>query len=517
MASQGYASIMATTLLTLAISTAAPAQNIVTPNHSTKHHHYVVVDKGSLGGPDSVIYEIGVRYLNNQGTLTGCADTPTLDSNSPQNPYFLYPDLVLDPFIQHSFEWELGEKIEDLGTLPGGSSSCTQWISDHGWIVGGSTNGRLDPLAGYPEVNATLWRHGRIQNLGTFGGYESLAWSVNDRGQVVGFAANTTPDQFAGSLYASSATQVQAFLWQGGQMRDLGTLGGPDSDALLINERGQIAGFSQINSTIVPTLLPPQPAIHPFLSEHGKMTDLGTLGGAFGVPTAMNDRGQVVGDSNLAGDQAFHPFLWDHGTLKDLGTLGGSLGEPRSINESGEAAGWALLPGDQVVHATLWKDGETIDLGATADFPCSYANGINARGQVLGALQHCPNNAPREAFLWENGDLVNLNTLIPSGLGVILGGAINANGRGEIAAVGTLSNGDFRALVLIPCDEEHPDLPDCQYDLVETEIAAQLRPAQIAGPSAAANVGQFGPGYRTPRYRSALSRHNQRFDGLQQK
>ena len=299
---------------------------------SHKHHHYIVVDKGSLGGPDSVIYEIGVRYLNNQGTLTGCADTPNLDPNNPQNSYFLYPDFVLDPFIQHSFEWELGETIEDLGTLPDGSSSCTQWISDRGWIVGGSTNGRLDPLAGYPEVNATLWRHGQILNLGTFGGNESLAWSVNERGEVVGFASNTTPDQFAGSLFASSATQVHAFLWQSGRMRDLGTLGGPDSDALLINERGQIAGFSQTSSTIIPTLL--QPTIHPFVWEHGKMTDLGTLGGAFGVPNAMNDRGQVVGDSDLAGDQAFHPFLWDHGVLTDLGTLGGSFGEPRSINST---------------------------------------------------------------------------------------------------------------------------------------------------------------------------------------
>jgi probable HAF family extracellular repeat protein len=440
--------------------------------------------------------------------LTGCADTPNLDSNSPQNPYFLYPDLVLDPFVQHSFEWERGETIEDLGALPGGSSSCTQWISDRGWIVGGSTNGRLDPLAGYPEVNATLWRHGQILNLGTFGGYESLAWSVNDRGQVVGFAANTTPDQFAGSLYASSATQVQAFLWQSGRILELGTLGGPDSDALLINERGQIAGLSQINSTIVPTLLPPQPAIHPFLWEHGKMTDLGTLGGAFGVPNAMNDRGQVVGDSDLAGDQAFHPFFWDHGVLRDLGTLGGSFGEPRSINESGEAAGWALLPGDQVVHATLWKDGETIDLGATADFPCSYANGINARGQVLGALQHCPNNAPREAFLWENGDLVNLNTLIPPGAGVTLGGAINANGRGEIAAVGTLSNGDHRALVLIPCDEDHPDLEECQYESVDAGTAAQVRPAQITEPSAAASSVKFSQTDMMTRYLSARARHH---------
>ena len=38
------------------------------------------------------------------------------------------------------------------------------------------------------------------------------------------------------------------------------------------------------------------------------MHDLGSLGGTFGGPDAMNSRGQVVGNSNLAGDQVSHPF-----------------------------------------------------------------------------------------------------------------------------------------------------------------------------------------------------------------
>jgi len=66
------------------------------------------------------------------------------------------------------------------------------------------------------------------------------------------------------------------------------------------------------------------------------MTDLGSLGGTFTGPfgpdrsegsLAVNDRGQVIGISTLAGDQTYHPFLWDNGTMRDLGTLGGDNGQ----------------------------------------------------------------------------------------------------------------------------------------------------------------------------------------------
>ena len=94
-------------------------------------------------------------------------------------------------------------------------------------------------LGGFPEIRGVLWRNGEIVDLGTLeGGFESFANAVNNRGQVVGFSLNTVPD--ACSLFV--ATQTRAFLWQDGAMQDLGTLGGPDANAELINDRGQIAG-----------------------------------------------------------------------------------------------------------------------------------------------------------------------------------------------------------------------------------------------------------------------------------
>ena len=112
-------------------------------------------------------------------------------------------------------------------------------------------------------------------------------------------------------------------------LTDLGALPGDDfSYAADINDRGQAAGVSYSSRL-------PERA---FLWETGKLTPLGTLGGAGSVAHALNNRGQVTGESNPA-PGIRRAFLWEAGRMTDLGTLDGRRSRGYGINNEGEVVG----------------------------------------------------------------------------------------------------------------------------------------------------------------------------------
>jgi probable HAF family extracellular repeat protein len=398
-----------------------------------KHHQYKVVDLGTFGGPGSVVSGLA-HTLTSRGVVAGGADTP--NANPDPGCFTVFAP---DCSVEHAFQWQHGA-LTDLGTLPGGTNSFPFGINASGWVIGASETGIIDPVLAIPEFSAVLWRNGQITNLGTLGGNESLATDVNNRGQVVGFSANAVPDPV--SMFGF-ATQTRPFVWENGVMRDLDTLGSPDGAALLMNERGQIIGQYYVGSTLT---------IDPILwDENGNAVDLGTLGGTFGTTIWINNRGQVVGQSNLAGDLTHHSFLWDRGVLTDLGTLGGDNSAPFSINDGGEIVGRADVPGSQTHHGFLWRHGVMTDLGVINNDPCSTGASINSRGQIVGDAGVC--FVGGDAWLWENGGpMVDLNTLALPGSDLHLADAILINDRGEIVCAGVLPSGDRHAVLLIPVD-----------------------------------------------------------------
>lgn len=462
---------MKTTLLTfiatmallaaLAIPGVLAAQDNATTIGLVQHHHYQLVDVGTFGVPQSFV-QVDSGVLNNHGVLVGWADTST--AGSPE--FCFYPG---DGFASHAFRWMDGT-LTDLGTLAGGNSSQAVWVASNGLIAGYSQNGQIDPLVGYPESRAVLWRHGQAIDLGTLGGNESIAYAVNNRGQVVGTALNTVPDPYSFFDFvfcgSSNGTQTRAFLWdRNNGMQDLGTLGtGDDALAFFVNDAGQVAGFSYTNTTPNPTT--GLPTFDPFLWEPGKgMRDLGTFGGTeVWQMGRLNERGQVVGSLTLPGDTTFHPFLWDGKQLIDLGTLGGDMGYGNWVNDAAEVVGQAALPEDQTFHAFLWRDGVMTDLGVLPGDSFSDTSAINARGQVVG-LSGNPNST--SAVLWENSQVYDLNALVDPGSGLTLGWALYINDDGEISAFGADSSGNNHDVLLIPCDEHHLGLEGCDYSMVQ--------------------------------------------------
>jgi probable HAF family extracellular repeat protein len=474
------------------------------------HHRYRFFDLGTFGGPVGYLANdpsgggAAAGILNRRGAIVSAADTSMPDANYP-NPCLVCP---LDPLVFHAFQWRDG-RITDLGALPGVNNSFANWISRNGMVAGFSENGAIDPLLGVPEIDAVLWKHGEIVNLGTIeGGYESNAFAVNDRGQVAGVFVNTIPDPFS-----PFGLQVRAFLWENGVMEDLGTLGGPEASAYFMNERGQVAGASFINS--IPNPVTGIPILDPFVWEDGKMTDLGTLGGTIGTPNAMNNRGWVVGLSNLAGDLVYHPFLWDGERMSDLGTFGGDLGQANWINEAGEVVGWATNQ-DRARFAFLWKQGALTNLGTVKDETCSAALGINSKSQVVGlSAKTCTfTAADRRASLWENGHVIDLNTFLPASADLQqLTDAYNINDRGEIAGLGVPPGcGDEfacgRVFVLIPCDEDQPDEKGCEGERDGITAAIQNSHAPVNQSPATVRGGGQTPKEIAARIRARFARNS---------
>jgi probable HAF family extracellular repeat protein len=444
------------TLLVLAVNV-APIAAQASSGSNRPRTRYKFIDLGTIGGPNSA--EFASPLINNKGVVTGAADTPEADPNAPNcyNP---------DCFVTHTYSWRDGV-LTDLGVLPGGFGSEGNYINDNGQIAGQSLNGQIDPLLGTPEGIAVLWqRDGRIVDLGTLGGNESLAAALNNRGQVVGGAANAIPDLFPGPL-GFWGTQTRAFVWERGVMKDLGDLGGPDSFAEVVNERSQIAGVSYTSADPDPVEtfcgqdIPPQ---HPFLWRKGRMIDLGTLGGICGFLAGLhglNDSGQIAGGSGLAGDLIVHPFLWDGKAIphmRDLGTLGGSFGFATELNDRGEVAGGATTTDDEEFHAFFWRQGLITDLGTVGDDTCSVAHSMNIRGQVVGTSGDCGGTFELHGFLWQkDGPMLDLNVFVPVGSDLVITDGETINDRGDIAGSGMLPNGNFHAVVLIACGDAQPD------------------------------------------------------------
>jgi probable HAF family extracellular repeat protein len=286
--------LAALTLAALAVPVHLCAQ--YQQNHHHKHHQYKLIDMGTLGGPQSYLQDglsgsFSVAAVNNQGILTGWADTSAPDP-------FLSFCFDQDCFLAHAFQWQNGVKT-DLGTLPGGANSLASWVGANGWVAGLAENGEIDPLvAGFPELRAVVWQRGVITDLGVLdGGFESVANAVNGHGQAVGGFSNTIPDP--NSMFGLGY-QTRAFLWQDGTMPDLGSLGaGTAAQAQFINEHGQVIGWyytSSAPNTVCASTFPL--ATGSFIWEKATgMVDLGTFGGTCTVATGINDRGKVVGDS----------------------------------------------------------------------------------------------------------------------------------------------------------------------------------------------------------------------------
>jgi probable HAF family extracellular repeat protein len=428
------------------------------------HHQYRVVVLPVDGGADSLL--AGYLFyapLNPRGALGVLGDTGT-------------------PGVFNSYIWTAGRQT-DLKPLPplgnfSGSNTYVNWINQ--WSLSAGFATRTDSVTGASIDNAVIWTpDGRILDLVGKSNTESHAVWVNDLGEVSGWLAGTTADPCS---FGTSLAQTEAFIWQFGTLRRLGSLGGTDSYGEFINDLGQVSGHAQTSNT--PNSASGCPPFDPFVWQDGIMKDInpGNFGGSQGGTNYLNNRGDAVGFGTTAGELTFHPFLWQNGKTNDLnaiGTLGGASNSAFNVNDLGHVIGVNSTADNSDIHAVLWRDRKFTDLSTLSGDDCSEAFRINNSDQIVGISLSCETGVSH-AFVWEHGEMVDLDTLIPSDAGIELTSANWISDDGVIAAQGFLLAGSdmgaTRAVLLIPNGECDPAAQ------AAAALAAQMRGA--ARPSA---------------------------------
>jgi probable HAF family extracellular repeat protein len=262
-----------------------------------------------------------------------------------------------------------------------------------------------------------------VEDLGTLGGPYSFSYNLNNGGVVSGGSA--TAKQNGDPTQAVNNAPQTAFLWDNGQRRNLGALGGPDSVAAAARSfnfaviDSETAKYSRQGEDVCAfgTNLQCLAAIW----KKGQLTALPLLpGGNNSYALDMNDRGQAVGFSDT---DVYDPDC-----------------------AAARTAGFRF-------QSVIWEpDGRINPLRLLGEDTVSFALGINNRGQVVGVSGVCGNTTPPpyvtpyRAVLWErDGTPIDLGSL-----GGAFAGASAINDRGDVSGTSATPDGSVRPFLWTP-------------------------------------------------------------------
>ncbi len=294
----------------------------------------------------------------------------------------------------------------------GSAVNVAQGISSAG-VVGISTINNID--------YGTVWQDSQATLLPVPSGYQGVPLGINASGDVVG------------SSGPAGSSSSQPVLWHNGQMQTLSTPSGFGGEAFGINDSGVIVGqiINSQNTTSEAAMW-----------SGGQMTVLGNFPNQAAYATSINNNGQVtiaVGPNS---------YIWSNGSLTAISTLAGVALQAQSINNNGTVVGVAsITSGTAPDPGFVYKNGVTQLLPTFGADTATNVKAVNDFDVIVGAGGGDDGSA--HALIWENGQVANLNDLIPAGSGWALQSATGIDNNGDIVGYGMFDN-QLQAFELTP-------------------------------------------------------------------
>jgi probable HAF family extracellular repeat protein len=339
---------------------------------------------------------------------------------------------------------------------PGAAAVGEYTVTDIGTLVG-TGKGQFDILVntvpqainadGNVIANATgggsgwtvpfTFQDGKLKRLGKEKAISS-AEDINDNGEIAGWET---------SLDDRPGLKARAVVWRDGKPVELPTLGGDAALAHALNNKGEVVGLSEVT--------PGTFDYHPVLWQGDEVIDLGLLRENAGRAVDINESTVIIGNAHGKGGDL--PLRWEDGTLEELPLPEGiSSGTVFSINDEGTIVGSfnTIAEDASVVTAARWVNGEPELLASLIEDGPGIAVAINSVGQVVGWSALDADAQNRVAVLWQGEIVTDLNDLIPDDSGYTLTNARAINDAGQILVSANSDEDDFRhALLLSPVDE----------------------------------------------------------------
>ena len=343
--------------------------------------------------------------------------------------------------------------IQDLGSLPSFPACTATAISQSGDVTGYCVGQLGASLLNNPPTHGFLYSKGKITDLNIAGQQTPVPMAINDSDVVAGGFLNINLT-LAGANFSSTPFVRQA---NGTLTQPQGPMQGVLPFA--INNVGQLVGTRILVSSTSSNVFINSQAVLYLVADGTTTLENAPVGAGVSAGFGINQNGTVAGASVSQNSfSALKPLLWQNSVPQALPLLSGfQQALVSGVNDSGVGAGYAFNVNFSLFsdpsnssHAVVFnKDGTVMDLGILSGDRASMAAAINNSGTVVGfGNSQAPDfslhlaavlknaTSTTRAFVYANGKMYDLATLLTNGTGWKLAFATGINNAGQITGTG---------------------------------------------------------------------------------